>query len=78
MAENGNHTCTLCGGETAPGYLIASKDNEHVAEFHGRHRNMYGVSVRKTPVETRMCTVCGFIMSFAQNPAALDIEIGKG
>jgi len=25
-----------------------------------------------------MCTCCGYVMSFAIDPTALDIEIGKG
>ena len=78
MIENGDTKCLLCGEPTAPGYLIAGKQNQAVGEFHGRHKNMYGLSVRQTGVDARMCTACGFIMAFAQNPRVLDPEIGKG
>jgi hypothetical protein len=78
MVQDDNLKCTLCGGVTAPGYLIAGRNNAEVGEFHGRHRNMHGVSVRRTKVEARMCTSCGYVMAFAENPSALDIEVGKG
>jgi len=78
MADNGGAKCLLCGEMTAPGYLIAGSSNQALGEFHGRHRNMHGVSVRRTSVDARMCTACGFIMAFAQNPRVLDPEIGKG
>jgi hypothetical protein len=78
MADNGATKCLLCGEVTAPGYLIAGKANQPVGEFHGRHKNMYGLSVRRTSVEARMCTACGFIMAFAENPRVLDPEMGKG
>lgn len=71
-------SCPLCGAQTAPGYLMSGSANAHVGEFHGRHRNMHGVSVRKTKVEARMCMSCGYVMAFAINPNALDIEVGRG
>jgi hypothetical protein len=66
-AAPGDRRCPLCRGETTPGYLV-SNESGHVAAFHGREKNAFGVSVRRSPVTARVCLGCGFVLLFATDP----------